>query len=98
MSLGCHGIYFSNDGIQGGSVRVRREDIRRISVGSGFISPHPFLQTVFGVVLLMPGYFAARHFIHWAFHGGPFFEAEVWFVVSAAIGLWLISTALKRGV
>jgi hypothetical protein len=100
--LSCGGITCDANGLQefDGSrlmAAVTREEIRSIRFQHGTLAPHPIIQSILGAALSVVGFYPLKHLIHWARHGGTFFEGEAWFVVFLVIGLYLLWTAFRRG-
>ena len=63
MPLQCSGIACIDDDIcemdHGGvRLRVRIDDVRRLTLGYGFQTLHPKLQNILGIILLAPGAWA----------------------------------------
>lgn len=79
-------------------VSVYREDLTHIALQDGILAPRPILQTILGFGLAALGYYPARHLIEWLQQGGRIFTVELWLIVFALVGLWLMFTAFRRGV
>jgi hypothetical protein len=102
MALQCSGIACVEDDIcemdqDSVKVRVKIDDVRRLTLGYGFQTLHPKLQNIFGMVLLAPGAWGLYHLLHWAVFGGPLLIYEAIPLGFAFVGLWLIATARRRG-
>ena len=78
-------------------VTVPRQEVRRITLRHGTQAPHPVLQFVMGLALIGPGYFPARHLVHWLRHGGTFLSDELWIIPFVVAGVWMAFSAFSRG-
>lgn len=102
MPLQCSGIACIDDDIcevdHGGiRVRVKIEDVRRLTLGYGFQSLHPKLQNIIGIALLAPGAWAVFHLLHWAFFGAPLNIFEAGLILCSFFGGALIFAARQKG-
>ena len=102
MPLQCSGIACIDDDIcevdHGGvRVRVRIDDVRRLTLGYGFQSLHPKLQNIFGLALLAPGAWAVFHLLHWGLFGAPLSLYQAALILCAFFGVALIITSRRRG-
>jgi len=102
MPLQCSGIACIEEDIcevdHGGvRVRVKIDDVRRLTLGFGFQSMHPRLQNAFGVGLLALGAWAVFHILHWAIFGGPLIIWEAAMILCGIFGAALMFAARRRG-
>lgn len=102
MPLQCSGIACIEDDIcemdHGGvRVRVRIDDVRRLTLGYGFQSVHPKRQNMLGIALLAPGAWAVFHLLHWAIFGAPLIIYQAALLLCGFFGIGLIVTARRRG-
>ena len=102
MPLQCSGIACIDDDIceldHGGvRVRVKIEEVRKLTLGYGFQSLHPKLQNMVGVGLLAPGAWAVFHLLHWAIFGGPLIIWEAALILCGIFGVALMFAARRRG-
>jgi hypothetical protein len=79
------------------STRVPIPEVRRVTVGFGYQSPHPILLTAMGGILLVPGAWAVFHFIHWAIFRGAIVWYEAGLIAFALAAIWLLAAARRRG-
>jgi len=102
MPLQCSGIACIDDDIcevdHGGvSVRVKIDDVRKLTLGYGFQSAHPKVRTIMGIGFLIPGAWAVFHLLHWAIFSAPLSIYQAGLILSAFFGIALIVTARRRG-
>src|SRR5688572_26863022 len=102
MPLECSGIACIDEDIcemdHGGvRVRVKIDDVRRLTLGFGHQTLHPRLENIVGITLLVPGAWAVFHLIHWAIFGAPLSIYQAILLLCGFLGISLIMTARRRG-
>ena len=76
---------------------VPRQEIRDMSIRSGILSPHPLIQSVLGLLLLLIGVYPIPHLIKWLLTGGKAYDLEIIILLLIPTGIWLTRDAWKRG-
>ena len=78
-------------------VIVKRTDFVRVRLDRGWHSNHPFIQVVFGGILMAIGLIPIPIIYQWLLHGGTLHMVLVWLLFLLLFGGWVVFDGLKRG-
>lgn len=79
------------------AVVVKRTDLVRAQLDRGWHSNHPFLQIVFGGILVAVGLAPIPVIINWLQFGGTLSTTWVCTLAMLLVGGWVVFDGLKRG-
>lgn len=71
-------------------------DVQLLTLRQGSPAQRPMVQIVVGTMFAAFGLGVVIHLISWMGRGGVLFGTEVWLVMPAAVGLWMLYEALQR--
>ena len=102
MPLQCSGIACIEEDIceldHGGvRVRVKIDDVRRLTLGYGHQTLHPRMQNIIGLSCLAVGAWGVFHLLHWAIFSAPLSIFQASLLLCGFLGIALIITARRRG-
>jgi len=80
-----------------GNLKLPRNSITKICFKYGFLTPHPILQLILGIIIFIIGILPVYHLYFFLLNGGMFKVYESLIASFIPIGLYLILTSFKKG-
>lgn len=79
-----------------GSLKIPRQSISAVAIKYGYLSKHPLLQLILGIILLPIGLLPIYHFYLVQTYGGTFKFVEALAVSSSIVGGYIIISAFRK--
>jgi hypothetical protein len=83
--------------IEKGSTKIPIQSIRKMSVEFGFLSKHPLIQLILGMIVSALGLLPIFHFFLVFQYGGKFKFIEALAVAFFVVGIYLVISCLRKG-